>query len=138
MRPLQPLIGTWITEVELTARGEPTGERSTFVDTYEWLPGGHFIAHKVNGEMKQDPLQGLEIIGYDGRVLRATSYDSAGKVTHYQPKLVRHSWSMLGDLEKFKGNFSRDWKRLEGSWERRNSRGQWHETMRVVLTRIGE
>ena len=118
-------------------RGKPTDIRFSFFDRYEWLPGGHFIAHTVNGELGRVSLQGLEIIGYDGRVLRATSYDSLGIVTHYRPRLKDRTWSLKGTKERFLGAFTSDNKRLDGVWERRNSHGEWHATMQVTLTRIG-
>lgn len=137
MRPLQRLIGTWITSGTMLKGDEQTADAFTFVDQYAWLPGGHFIAHSVTGELGTTPLQGLEIIGYDGAALRATSYDSAGVVTKYRARLQQRAWSLTGDKERFRGTFSVDGKRLEGTWERR-ARGVWKGFMRVTLTRVGD
>lgn len=87
MRPLGRLIGTWLTQgLTLNTAGD-TDSVFAFFDRYEWLPGGHFLAHTVTGQLGETPLQGLEVIGYEGRVLRATSYDSLGIVTHYKATL---------------------------------------------------
>lgn len=137
MRPLQRLIGTWLTEGVTVERGEDTNQSFTFFDHYAWLPGGHFIAHTVNGEIGGQSMRGLEIIGYEGRMLRATSYDSQGTVTHYRPKLDGLDWSLMGDKERFIGHFSPDGKRLEGIWERK-ARGNWNAFMRVSLKRVGD
>lgn len=136
MRPLRRLIGTWLTEGVTLRQGEPTGERFVFVDHYAWLAGGHFIAHTVTGELDGVALHGLEIIGYDGKVLCATSYDSQGVVTHYRARLTGRMWSMVSPRERFNGSFSPDGKRLAGEWERKTARGEWRATMRVTLTRI--
>lgn len=138
MRPLQLLIGTWLTQgLTLSAAGE-VEDSFTFVDQYQWLPGGHFIAHHVTGELGTTPLRGLEIIGYDGKVLRATSYDSLGVVSHYTARLKGHIWSMTGTHERFKGRFSTNDRELQGTWERRARRGPWRPVMHVTLTRVGD
>lgn len=48
MERLQPFIGKWKTEGTVQM---PTGSevRLDAVDTYEWLPGGYFLIHHVNG-----------------------------------------------------------------------------------------
>lgn len=137
MRPLQRLVGTWVTSGVILKRGEPTEDSFTFVDQYAWLPGGHFIAHTVTGALGDTPLQGLEVIGYDGAVLRATSYDSLGVVTKYRVRLHGRTWSMIGEKDRFSGIFAVDGQRLEGKWERRMRGGVWQAIMRVTLTRIG-
>jgi hypothetical protein len=125
MRPLGRLVGTWLTQ-GLTLSPSGQSENSfTFFDQYEWLPGGHVLAHTVTGELRGTPLQGLEIIGYHGRVLRATSYDSRGTVTHYQARLKGRTWSISGEKERFSGHFDKTGRQLEGRWERRPGRGHW-------------
>lgn len=137
MRPLQRLIGTWVTEGVTLRGGEDADETFTFVDRYVWLPGGYFMAHTVTGELGSHSLQGLEIIGYEGATLRATSYDSVGVVTKYRAALRGRTWALTGEKERFKGSFTTDGKRLEGTWERRSRAGVWGAIMRVTLTRIG-
>lgn len=138
MRPLQRLIGTWLTQgLTLSPSGEDA-DAFTFVDQYHWLPGGHFISHAVTGELGTTPLRGLEIIGYEGAALRATSYDSLGIVTHYTARLAGRDWSMTGTHERFKGRFSTDSRELQGRWERRTRTGPWRPVMQVVLTRVGD
>jgi hypothetical protein len=131
------LIGTWLTQgFTLNASGDADGVFS-FFDRYEWLPGGHFLAHTVTGQLGETLIQGLEVIGYEGRVLRATSYDSLGIVTHYKATLKGRHWSMVGEKERFSGRFHRTGDRLEGTWERRTGRGIWRPMTHVALTRIG-
>jgi hypothetical protein len=83
-------------------------------------------------------LRGLEIIGYEGAVLRATSYDSLGIVSHYNARLTGRVWSMTGTHERFKGHFSKDGRELQGIWERRVRKGPWRPVMQVTLTRVGD
>jgi hypothetical protein len=138
MRPLARLVGTWLTQgVMLSSSGEAESAL-TFVDRYAWLPGGHFLAHTITGELGGSALQGLEVIGYDGKVLRATSYDSQGLVSHYTARLRGKSWTMLGERERFAGRFDRSGRQLEGRWERRAARGLWRPMMDIVLTRVGD
>ena len=73
MRPLGRLVGTWLTQGFTLSSSGDAESAFTFFDRYEWLPGGHFLAHTVSGELGGTALQGLEIIGYHGTVLQATS-----------------------------------------------------------------
>lgn len=137
MRALQRFIGTWLTRGATLGRsGEPEDE-FTFVDRYEWLPGGHFIAHTVTGEIGGAALQGHEVIGYDGATLRATSYDSSGTVTHYRCRMKGRGWTAAGERERFAGAFTADARRIDGAWERL-VRGTWRPALRVTLTRVGD
>ena len=137
MRPLGRLVGTWLTQgTTLSASGDAESS-FTFVDRYEWLPGGHFLAHTVSGELGGAALQGLEVIGYHGNMLQATSYDSRGVVTHYKARLTGLAWSLVGDKERFSGRFDRTGRALKGTWERRSGRRRWRPMMQVTLTRVG-
>jgi hypothetical protein len=40
-------------------------ETKEALDTYEWLPGGFFLLHRVDGLMGDEPVQAVEIIGYE-------------------------------------------------------------------------
>ncbi|MGH7725605.1 MAG: DUF1579 family protein [Candidatus Eiseniibacteriota bacterium] len=48
---LNPFVGVWNTEGEM--RNTPSGSSTKFkaTDTYEWLPGGHFLLHRFDANM---------------------------------------------------------------------------------------
>src|SRR5215217_1270250 len=62
---LGALIGRWRTRGS-TVEG-PTGPAAEIdaVDTYEWLPGGHAVLHRVDARVGGETVEGAEIIGYD-------------------------------------------------------------------------
>lgn len=45
---LEPFVGAWATEGEMVADRPATRARFKATDTYEWLPGGHFLLHRIS------------------------------------------------------------------------------------------
>lgn len=82
LRPLTKLVGTW----ELRHQDLNTGEQWDGKDTFEWLPGGHFMAflHETEQGVKdvmipgcemgwEETEPGREIIGHCLRVVSVTT-----------------------------------------------------------------
>jgi hypothetical protein len=65
MRQLELLVGRWRTQG--WTRPTPAAPRARIeaVDTYEWLPGGHALLHRVDALVGEEKVEGAEIIGYD-------------------------------------------------------------------------
>lgn len=58
------LIGKWHTHGEI--QGAPDAAKEIRgMDTYEWVPGGFFILHRVDVFMGKERTEVVEIIGYD-------------------------------------------------------------------------
>ena len=61
--PLHPLVGHWSSAGRTVARpGEPALEIAG-TDVYRWLPGGHFLEHRVDVRVGGEQVDVLEVIG---------------------------------------------------------------------------
>jgi hypothetical protein len=134
---LQIFVGTWNTEGEIEATSTEPGSRLKARDTYEWLPGGFFLLHRVEGCMGTTDVQSLEIIGYDATSRRyfTHSFDNYGVASAYQALLADDSWTILGDSERFLGRFNDDGTALSGTWERLADDSTWIPWMTITLTK---
>lgn len=136
---LEIFVGTWRTEGEIVTdpSAAPLPLRAT--DSYEWLPGRHFLLHRVDGRLGDEEVQTLEIIGYDATVgaYFTHSYDNHGNVGLYQASLHDRAWSITGSSERFTGAFSHDGTTLAGIWERFADGEGWTHWMTIRLTRAG-
>ncbi len=80
-RRLGALVGQWRTE------GQIVGDHPVPVvgsDTYEWLPGGHFLVHHVDVMVGDEHVRAIEIIGdHDPATdaFAARAYDHTGAIT---------------------------------------------------------
>ena len=73
-------IGTWNTTGEVLETAlNPAGAFSA-TDTYQWLPGKHFIQHHVDARFDGKPSRSMEVIGFDAARQQhfARSYDDQG------------------------------------------------------------
>jgi hypothetical protein len=132
---LDVFVGRWHTRGEILT--DPSGAPAPLeaIDTYEWLPGGFFLLHHVDGRMGADVIQALEIIGYDSSrgSYFTQAFDSQGKVGSYEADLRDGGWAMRGATERFSGTFSADGLTLTGSWERSADGATWSPWMKIVL-----
>jgi hypothetical protein len=72
----------------------------TGTDTYEWLPGGFFLLHRVDVMIGQQRVQALELIGeYDPATdsFTARPYDNLGSVTVMRARVDEQGvWRFTG------------------------------------------
>lgn len=137
---LTPFLGAWDTEGVIRASG--VGEASTFraVDTYEWLPGGHFLVHRFDANMPEGRVQGIEIIGYsrDRGDYPMHAFDSTGHASVMRARVEQDTWTFLGDSLRFTGRFRDNGTTFGGTWEMRSVDGSsWQPWMDVTLRRAG-
>ncbi len=81
VRRLGALVGRWRTEGHIVG-DDPVPIVGT--DTYEVLPGGHFLVHHVDVMVGDEQVQAIEIIGDHDPVtdsFTARAYDNTGAVT---------------------------------------------------------
>src|SRR5687768_5276602 len=83
LEPLLPLVGKWHTEGQQL--DSPLGPTSPFVavETFEWLDGGAFLIHHVDGRFGRQPAACIEIIGKgpDGGFIAHTFYNDGNANT---------------------------------------------------------
>lgn len=129
---LDVFVGRWHTEGEIVGGG-----RLQAIDRYEWLPGGFFLLHTVEGTMDGSAVRALEIIGWDAArgAYTSRSYDDQGNVADYEAMLGEHSWTIVGATERFVGAFDETHRTLRGAWEHVGHDGEWRSWMTIALAR---
>lgn len=138
MARLNVFVGKWNTEGLIKASPSGPATQLKAVDTYEWLPGGYFIIHHVDGHMGKDEVKAIEIIGYDASSQTYTthSYDNQGNISAYQANLQDSTWTILGKSERFTGMFNDDSTTLTGNWELSTDGKDWVHWMEIKLTKV--
>jgi hypothetical protein len=84
LEALLPLVGKWHTEgAQLES---PLGPASPFVavETFEWLDGGHFLVHRLDGRFGKQPAACIEIIGKNASGLFARTFYNDGNVNEWK------------------------------------------------------
>ena len=135
---LDALVGRWKT----TGQTDPSvgGEDIDAIDTYEWLPGGFGLLHRVDARVGDQSVEGAEVIGYDpDRSSFVTLYVGTEGPTSYEARLTERDgnlvWRMQSETTRFTGSFDDDRTTITGNWELLSDDGTWHPWMDIKLTK---
>lgn len=136
-QPLAAFVGAWTTRGEVKLVG-PSGRAAPFQasDTYEWLPGGHFLLHRFAAQMPDGEVSGIEVIGYDTsrKIYTMHSYDNQGNAGVMQANVDGDQWTFTGNNVRFRGGFSEEGSVFGGVWEMRERiNAPWRAWMTVEL-----
>jgi len=136
---LNAFVGVWDTEGTMNAG--PSGQSVKFkaTDTYEWLPGGHFLLHRFDADMPNGNVKGIEVIGYnqENKSYLVHSFDSVGNASVMQARIEKDTWTFIGENIRFTGGFSDKGKIFSGLWELRSGEGSsWQPWMDVRLRKV--
>ncbi len=63
VRALDPFVGVWNTQGEIRSDKDAEEQRLVATDIYEWLPGKHFLLHRVDARLADQIVRSIEIIG---------------------------------------------------------------------------
>jgi hypothetical protein len=87
--------------------------------------------------MGENPVKALEIMRYDQESdrLLSTSIDSGGQHPEYELKLNGRNWSIIGETERFRGEFNSDFTILEGQWFQISDDKAKNPWMKIRLTK---
>ncbi len=104
-------------------------------ETYEWLPGDHFMLHKVDVTIGNEQHISYEIIGFDQNAQHYTlqQYDNKGNSRSMTASLRDGLWSILGEKLRFNGRFNQEGTEFNGVWEKLVDGEGWQEFMEVSL-----
>ncbi len=136
---LNPFVGVWDTEGEMKTIAPGQSAKFNATDTYEWLPGGHFLLHRFDADMPQGKVQGIEIIGYkrESNTYPMYSFDSKGNTSLMQARVEKETWTFAGEAIRFTGKFSDNGKIFSGLWEfRPGEDASWQPLMDITLRRV--
>jgi hypothetical protein len=134
LEALLPLAGKWHTEgAQLEG---PLGPASQFVavECFDWLDGGHFLVHRLDGRFGKQPAACIEILGKDAEGVFAQTYYNDGNVSKWRlaqqgPKLVMTGTWPSNTSEPFKIRYTMSFtdlgNTLEGKWEYCRDKETW-------------
>lgn len=119
LEALLPLVGKWHTEGEQVEG--PLGPASPFVavETFEWLDGGTFLIHRLDGRFGRQPAACIEVMGKG----------PAGEI-------VAHSFYNDGNANTWRVEPLASGLVLSGKWSAGTS-GTFHVRYTMTLTDVG-
>ncbi len=128
--------GNWHTTGQFLS-GKMEGQNILGFDTYEWLPGTHFLMHTVDIKADNSHIRSVEIIGWDKemKMILGRSFDSDGNYSEYSFVLRGDEILINGSAMRFNGRFTNDYSRITGIWEEMTVNG-WRAIIEVTLTRM--
>ena len=140
---LAAFVGTWRAEGRSFAHGQqPQDPRASAVpwtseESYEWLPGEHFLLHRWEAEVGGFAFRGVEILGYDaGQDRYFTSlFDNSGHRVEYAAKVDGPLWTFAEATSRASVRFDGD-DRMELKWEWRPHGADWLPLCDRVARRV--
>jgi hypothetical protein len=139
---LAALVGRWRTEGWTRETAGAPAVKIEALDTYDWLPGGYALLHKVDAHVGPERVVGAEIVGWDpDRAAYVTLYVGSDGLSSYEAQLTEESgtlvWTMQSRSDRFRGIFSEDGDTIDGHWEQLTGDGSWRPWMDITLRRSG-
>jgi hypothetical protein len=142
---LEPFVGKWHTEGR--QHEGPLGPASPFVavETFEWLDGGHFLIHRLEGSFGKQPAACFEVFGKDeqGSLFAKTFYND-GNQNDWQLTLEQHALVLNGTWSKGSGpsyqvrytaKVIEQGNALEGRWEESRDGQEWRTFLEARATK---
>lgn len=137
LKHLSIFCGVWNTEGEIAATEDAPAMTLLATDVYEWLPGKHFLLHRVDARMGSTVSRSIEIYSYDSKrnAYLSRSYDDQGVSEEFKANLAGRKWIITGENLRFSGEFATNRNELNGRWEKHVRRGKWTALMDIRLKR---
>ena len=137
---LAVLVGRWKTEGWTREAPGEAAARIDATDTYEWLPGGLALLHRVDARVGGQKVEGAEIVGYDpGRRAYVTQYFGSDGPNAYEASLLdedgRLVWTMQSRTDRFTGVFDDERNVITGHWDVLDDDSAWRPWMDITLTK---
>lgn len=132
LKELDVFVGRW------RAEGQSFGERGiennlppeswTSEETYEWIPGGHFLLHRWDARVGSKEFTGIEIIGYDKETQSyfAHLFDNLGNKIIYTIVREQGGWRYSEPASRATVIESIDGSTMEWKWESQQQGGRWN------------
>ncbi|MEO5647802.1 MAG: DUF1579 family protein [Chitinophagaceae bacterium] len=122
------LIGNWHSEGELLANSSRPSVRISGTDSYEWVAGGFFILHRVDVLMGDEPVEVIELIGYDplSNTYSMKSFDNKGEFTMMEANIdPLRRLHISGEMVRSTLVPGKDGNKMTASWDRTDDGSTW-------------
>jgi hypothetical protein len=144
LKRLAPFVGEWALEM-VPPGGEPTpdiGARTSF----EWMPGELWLVQRWTVPVPAAP-DGIAVIGYNEarKTLVQHYFDERGVARLYEMSFEDGMWKLERTKEDFspyefaqryQGTFSKDGKRIDGTWEIAADKKTWEKDFDLNYIRV--
>lgn len=136
LKRLDAFVGTWKTKGEIKTTDNNPAIPIEGTDTYEWLPGGNFLIHRVDVRMGGEQIDSIEIIGYDPSTGKYPMhyFGHQGSTGVMHAIVEGNTWTFTGETERFTGSFNESGDVITGKWEQVDESG-WVHWMDIKLTK---
>ena len=146
-RRMEPFIGTWLLEGEQLDTEIGPASPVEALETFEWLTGGHFVVHRFEGRVGEEPAACIEVIGYDaarGEHPARTFYND-GRTADWRLRETGDTWTLTGEWSGPSGpmtvrcttNFADGGCARTSKWEYAKPGGEWTTFWDVRATKSG-
>jgi len=138
MKALALLTGQWTLSGTGHADPEFAGYRIHGTESYDWVPGGHFLSGKWDMLFDMAAYRGVGIMGYNARKKQfyMTHFDDAGYVRHYKVRVDGHSWSITGNRERITIEFAPDGQSFTEKREISTDNATWKLHCSIQATKL--
>lgn len=144
LEALNPLVGKWHTEGQQYAG--PFGPASPFVavETFEWLDGGHFLIHRLEGKFGRTASACVEIFGRDAQGLFAQAFYNDGNAQSWRVTgidkgvLLTGSWSKAPNETcqvRYTARVIEEGNTIAGTWEHSPDGASWQPFLELRSTK---
>jgi len=145
LQALEPLVGKWHTEGQQFEG--PLGPAAPFVavETFEWLDGGQFLVHRLDGHFGRQPAACVEVLGKraEGELFAQTFYND-GNRNDWVVKADGRVLSWTGTWPqgspkplhvRYTVSFEDAGNTLVGRWEQSGDGQTWHSFLEARSTK---
>jgi len=145
LEALSRWLGKWHTEGQQYE--SPLGPASTFVavETFEWLDGGQFMVHRLDGKFGRNPAACVEILGKnaDGELVAEAFYNDGNRNTwrvseQGQTLVLNGTWARSSSETfhvRYTASFEEADNTLVGNWEQSRDGQAWHTFLEARSTK---
>jgi hypothetical protein len=146
-RRMEPFIGTWLLEGDQLETEIGPACTVEALETFEWLTGGHFVVHRFEGRVGDEPAACIEVIGYDaarGEHPARTFYND-GRTSDWRLRETGETWTLTGEWDGASGPvtvrcttaFAEGGGMRTSRWEYAKPGGEWTLFWDVRATKSG-
>jgi hypothetical protein len=144
LEELRPLVGKWHTEGRQLESALGPASPFVAVESFEWLEGGRFLVHRLDGKLGERPSACLEVFGSnDARELYGQAFYSDGNTTTWQVEAAHHTVSLSGTWTRegqqwrvrYSGRVIEEGNALEAKWEHSRDGREWTTFLETRATK---